>query len=176
MPYRRRSYFYCARSHAEVVGMCLCDCVRRLSLGHGWLRRLFIAAGVPPRMWAMIHLLFSNMETRFEFQGAVVAAVLVKSGIRQGCPLSGTSFALVPDSFVMCFPAQAIVFRHSFSCADDDAIMVANILRILGMQVDGLCRFASAIRIALIEGPPNAFSRLFGAAAPKSFGHDWTLF
>lgn len=83
----------------------------------------------------MIHALYSSTETHFEFQGAVVAAVLVNSGIRQVCPLSGTLFALAADrAHVMYLGACISLF------ANDVAIVVVTILRSLDALPDGLRR------------------------------------
>lgn len=110
-------------------------------------------SGLSTTIRAVIHALHSSKETHFEFQGAVVAMVLVNSAIRQGCPLSGTLLALVADPFVKWFQAQAILLGACiFLSAVAVAIVVANILRVLDALPYRLRRWAFANGLAL-NGP-----------------------
>lgn len=67
------------------------------SLSHRWLFLVMERMQLPPEPVRIARSLYLCNTTTFEVAGAPVAVVMLASGIRQGCPLTGSLFALALD-------------------------------------------------------------------------------
>lgn len=108
------------------------------SLGHGWIFVLLRRMRLPLRLLGTIEMMYHNMVTYFEVGGHVCAVVELKSGIRQGCPLSGTICAIALDPAIRYFLEQATFAScRIFAFADDLAVVLTKIAE----QLVQLARF-----------------------------------
>lgn len=94
------------------------------SLAHGWLFSVMTAAGLPEAIIRVVIFLYSKQVTYFMVAGELVAEVALERGVKQGCPLSGTLFAMAVDPLLRRLaqgpgPLQQWVFAY----ADDLAIV-----------------------------------------------------
>lgn len=111
----------------------------------GLLRRLNIYAG----LLHLIMFLHNDLVTTTFCKNTSLQTFALRSGIKQGCPLSGTFFAIAVD------PVQA----HMHDCmlrssliilfADDVAIVVRDIHTQLGAALRQLRRWSRATRLRL---------------------------
>lgn len=78
---------------------------------HGWLSKVLERMRLPGRFVKLIVAMYRQSVTTFEVTGPPVAEVQVASGIRQGCPLSGSPFALARFSVIRTLWRWAHVSR-----------------------------------------------------------------
>jgi hypothetical protein len=121
------------RHFAEESGMVLFDFVSAFpSLSHDFIFAALHQVGVPPDMIRLIHVLYTDCVTSISLGGAEGESFLIRAGIKQGCPASGSIFALALDPFVrkLCLmlpkPLNTVV-----AFADDLAIVARRILAAL---------------------------------------------
>lgn len=80
-------------------------------------------AGVPERVIRLLRFLFTDQETYFVVRGEVVVAI--GRGVKQGCPLSDSLFALAVDLLLMMLAqGPAPLSRRIFAYADDLSLVL----------------------------------------------------
>lgn len=100
------------------------------SLGHGWVFLLLRAMRLAPRFCDLVETMYLDLTATFVVGGHAVASIRLRSGIRQGCPLSGTLFAVALDLAIRYFLAQATFSSaRIFAFADDLAVVLTLIAR-----------------------------------------------
>ena len=67
------------------------------SLGHDWIRFVLKKMRIPVRITRAILALYGDIYVDIMMPGGCVKGFVVKCGIKQGCPLSGTLFAICLD-------------------------------------------------------------------------------
>ena len=76
------------------------------SVGHTFLRAALSAAGVPASVRRLVDCLYWGHACRLSVGGCHHEGFAIKSGIRQGCPLSPLLFALIVDPLLRRLSAQ----------------------------------------------------------------------
>jgi len=97
------------------------------SIQHLWLFYVLAAMGIPGEIIQALQRLYANCKSHIIFAGARHVGFLLMSGIKQGCPLSGTIFALALDPFMRMIigcihPERSILTGF----ADDLAAVLSN--------------------------------------------------
>lgn len=75
------------------------------------LSRMFVFAvlrkmNIPHTLYALVAALYDDLHTDVLIGGVRVASRRLASGIKQGCPISGSIFALCLDPLVRCYMAE----------------------------------------------------------------------
>ena len=70
------------------------------SLAHQWIYLVLERVEVPMKWIKLIKNLYTGCLCSILFVGAVCIVILIGSGIKQGCPASGSLFALAADPLV----------------------------------------------------------------------------
>jgi endonuclease/exonuclease/phosphatase family metal-dependent hydrolase len=120
------------------------------SLAHDWIYLVLDKIGVPARWIALVRKLYDRCLCRILFAGADCASVEVRSGIKQGCPASGSIFALAADPLIRYMLMEgSLRSARIFAYADDLALVTGNLgvqlPRVLGI----LARWARASALEL---------------------------
>lgn len=108
--------------------------------------------GVPITLLRAVRALYHDLVTFVVFAGESVAEMRMDSGIKQGCPLSGTLFALALDPMVRRYLAE-VTMASSRLCAFADDVGVA--MRDFACQLRELLELfeqwgrASALRLSM---------------------------
>ena len=99
------------------------------SVRHAWLRRVFTAMGFPAYFTDAFMQLYTDNRAEIWIGGATNTYLLILSGILQGCPASGSVFALAIDpvirKIVSALPPRCSI---TIAFADDLAIACARFL------------------------------------------------
>lgn len=120
-----------------------CNLVRWgvLSLVHGWLFRVLALMQLLAHVVALVRNMCRGNTTIFEVSGSPVAEVAVASGVRQGCPLSGSLFALALDPLLCRAMAhRMLASARLFVGADDLAVVLRRLRAELPELLVVLCR------------------------------------
>lgn len=97
-------------------------------------------AGIPTFIINVVLFLYSEQDTLFVMNGEVVATVCIGRGVKQGCPLSGSLFALAVDPLLRRLAqGPGPLDQGTFAYADDLAL----VLRLLR---EGLARLLPIFR------------------------------
>lgn len=120
------------------------------SLVHGWLFRVLVRMRLPGRLVNLVRAMYGQNSTVFEVSGSPVAEVSVASGIRQGCPLSGSLFALALDPLLRRLMAHHMLASAClFAYADDLAAVLWRIRDELPHLLETLRRWSKVSGLAL---------------------------
>lgn len=121
-------------------------------------------AGAPYSLRAMVRAMYADQPTDMDFHGRRATSVRILSGIRQGCPLSGTIFAICLEPFVRwCLARPVFQASRLFAYADDVAIVMRRLAEQLGPltealldweAVTGLTLKPSKCIVLLVSPPP----------------------
>lgn len=150
------------------------------SLLHAWLRQVLVRARVPRWALRLVDYMYTDCLSLFSVAGEVVADVRIKCGVRQGCPASGSLFAIAVDP-VLRVLAQGPGPRSQipFAFADDLTVILRCFHILMPIVVELLERWSRVSGLALqtakceivplVEGPLDSFVRtlvdLGGSAA-----------
>lgn len=140
------------------------------ALSHTWIFEVLRVMLVPECLINIIAALYRDLRTDMYYSGVVVTTIDLCSGIRQGCPLSGTVFALALDPFVrwyLCRPAfQHTHFsvcrrfcRHDcrhLSCTSSGSTWAFSLVTRLGVAAEA----EQMHRVAFVGGRHNSFVQL----------------
>jgi hypothetical protein len=102
------------------------------SLSHDYIFAALHRLGVPPMILRALHSLYQRCRASVAIDGCDVIFIEIFAGIKQGCPASGSVFALALDPFVrmMCLrlpkPLNTVT-----AFADDLAVVAVNLLAAL---------------------------------------------
>eukprot|EP00973_Karenia_brevis_P008164 1105679-Karenia_brevis.AAC.1 len=91
------------------------------SVSHRWLMDVLSAMKVPMGLHAYISELYRKCDLYFSLFGQDIYVCILRAGVIQGCPLSGTLFSFVIDIFLE-FMYQEIYMKgrgEIAACADD---------------------------------------------------------
>jgi hypothetical protein len=107
------------------------------ALAHAWIFFVLAAMGIPKGFLNAIRKLYSKCLAFLLFGGALVGSLPICSGIKQGCPLSGSIFALAIDPLIRRILAASVLHSIRITAfADDIAIVVANLfIQLPGIMV-----------------------------------------
>ena len=120
------------------------------AIAHAWLFMVLRAIGVPPNVLLLIAALYADCEALIVLNGQVVNMFSVASGIKQGCPLSGTIFALAIDPLIRALTSRIITPPSLLSAyADDLAIVLNDLFRQLPFVIEVLRYWARASALHL---------------------------
>jgi hypothetical protein len=98
------------------------------ALAHSWIFVVLAAMNIPVGFRSAICRLYSHCIAYLMLGGALVGSLPICSGIKQGCPLSGSIFALAIDPLIRRILAASVLNSIRITAfADDIAIVVANI-------------------------------------------------
>lgn len=115
------------------------------TLGHIRIFAVLRAMELPLTLIALILLLYTDLCTDFVYTGDVVATSDLRAGIRQGCPLSSTIFALACDvRWYLASPAftSTCIFLY----ADDMAAAMRDAFHALPFIIRALHHLAARVR------------------------------
>jgi len=94
------------------------------SLQHKFLFYVLKRMGIPRRMLNVLVKLYKDCGTIIVYNGGVFQGLIIKSGIKQGCPLSGTLFALALDPFIRLLLSRIEHPHDTLTAFADDLAMV----------------------------------------------------
>ena len=102
------------------------------SVRHRWIKRVLRAMGLPSPIIHILNELYTNNLAEIYLRGPTACFIEILSGIRQGCPASGSIFALCVDPVIRKIVSR--IPRYSslaVAFADDIAIAMAAFLTLL---------------------------------------------
>ena len=70
------------------------------SVSHTWIFHVLTEMGLPAPLVQAIRLMYRDIVSDISFEGQEAEGFPISTGIKQGCPMSGTIFALAIDPFV----------------------------------------------------------------------------
>eukprot|EP00972_Heterocapsa_arctica_P089003 13125624-Heterocapsa_arctica.AAC.1 len=76
------------------------------SLAHRWFFAVLMAMGVPDFVVSFVRALYTDCRSRMVFGGMEVGILRILSGIKQGCPASGSAFTLPVDPLIRAILAH----------------------------------------------------------------------
>ena len=97
------------------------------SMSHDMMWEMLEAGGIDENFIAVIKLFYQDNRHLLKLQGSIFAGVVVHSGVRQGCPLSGLLFALCVDVLLERIGDILHAGEALGAFADDIAIVVDNL-------------------------------------------------
>ena len=104
--------------------------------------------------WMLIKELYKGCLCNILFAGAVCTVILVESGIKQGCPASGSLFALAADPLIRFMLAEsALKWSRILAYADDLALVCWRLDEQLPVVLEILCVWGLATALKL--NPPS---------------------
>ena len=123
------------------------------SIAHRWLFAVLEAYGVPSEVLNLIKALYSDCEALLCFGGSVVGKIGVRSGIKQGCPLSGSIFALAIDPLLRLIAYRTLIRSSSLNAyADDIGTVLYDLFGELPVVLGVFGRWQHASGLALNPG------------------------
>jgi hypothetical protein len=115
------------------------------SLSHRYIFAALHKLGVPPRVLRAINALYLQCNASISLEGCGHARVEMQAGIKQGCPASGSIFALSLDPFLRMMLTKLPKPISTFGAfADDVAAAVAKLLHTLEQLAPIFRIFAAA--------------------------------
>jgi endonuclease/exonuclease/phosphatase family metal-dependent hydrolase len=122
-----------SKHYRDESGIILFDFVSAFpSLSHDFIFAALHRLGVPPWMLRAIHALYTDCTGTIMLGGETTADISITAGIKQGCPASGTIFALALDPFIRMLCLRLPRPLNSIAAfADDLAISVLKLLAAL---------------------------------------------
>lgn len=127
------------------------DCANAFhALSHLWIFAVLSAIQLPARLISIIKMLYTDFTTDLHYVGRSVASITLHAGIRQGCPLSGTIFALCLDPFVRWYLSRPLFNgTRNFLYADDLANALRDVYRLLRLVLRALHHWSLASGLTL---------------------------
>lgn len=99
---------------------------------------------------AIIRMLYHDLRADFVYGGTVVTTIALHSGVRQGCPLSGTIFALSLDPFIRWYLSRSVFAGfHIFLYTDDLANAFRDVYRQFPLILRALLHWRRASGLSL---------------------------
>lgn len=86
------------------------------SLDHNFMWKILEEISIPPNIIRVVRLLYHRLVTDILYKGRVVASHPIASGIKHGCPLSGSLSALTLDPLIRYYLTR-LTLRSSVICA-----------------------------------------------------------
>jgi endonuclease/exonuclease/phosphatase family metal-dependent hydrolase len=140
-----------ARFFGDSSGIVLLDLAAAFpSLAHSWIFSVLKKMGVPRFFRRALAKLYRKVNITILFGGSATAGFAAKSGIKQGCPASGSLFAIALDPFLrmLCLRLPAPLYTVS-AFADDMAIVTRKLFHTLAIIADLFALLGSATAMKL---------------------------
>lgn len=120
------------------------------SLDHDFMRAVLRTMGLPASIVNVVQLLNYQPVTQILHKGRVAAPQPIALGIKHGCPLSGTLFALSLGPLIRYY-LMGITLRSSVMCAfaDDLGLVLLNIFIPLPVVLNIFALWAAATGLRL---------------------------
>lgn len=115
------------------------------SLAHAWMWAVISSLGVCDEMQNLPHALYDSLVTTVLYNNTELNEFAIAAGVKQGCPLSGTLFAIAVDPLVRAHIAHITLRSSTISLFVDD---VAVVLRCLAQQLGPLLQQMASWRRA----------------------------
>lgn len=110
-----------------------------LALSHVWVFAVFHAMQAPSKLFNIIKVIYAYISSDPDYVGVPVVPIDLRTGIRQGCPLPGTIFALALDPFVWRHLSCPVFVRtRIFLYADDLASALKDVYRLFPLVLRAL--------------------------------------
>jgi hypothetical protein len=120
------------------------------SLAHDWIFAVLTRMGIPSYFILAIRQLYFDCSAMLLFNGSELGFISLCSGIKQGCPLSGSLFALAIDPLIRYLLHTSVLGSICITAfADDIAIVVANLFTMLPGILASFRRWALASSLCL---------------------------
>ncbi len=120
------------------------------SLAHTWIFAVLTRMGIPSYFIHAVRQLYTDCSAMLLFNGAELDSILIESGIKQGCPLSGSLFALAIDPLIRYLLHTSVLGSICLTAfADDIAIVVANLFTMLPGILGSFSKWALATSLCL---------------------------
>ena len=98
------------------------------SVSHRWIFKVLEHMQIPSNIIHAIRELYKNSTASICINNVAYFTIGIYSGIKQGCPLSGTIFALAIDPLIRYLLAASVLGSMQITAyADDLAIVIANL-------------------------------------------------
>jgi hypothetical protein len=107
------------------------------SLGREYMFRTLKTQGVPDSFINAIGKLYTNNKNFIKLDGKTSEAFTVKSGVRQGCPLSPVLFALALDPF-LCYLRHSCPQETMIKAYADDMAVISKVIENIYTKSDGV--------------------------------------
>ena len=122
------------------------------SIAHQWIFYVLRRMGLPDSYVDLIYRLYLGCDSQVTIGKQRLDYVYINSGIKQGCPLSGTIFAIVMDPLLRMLIAGPYIGRVRFGAYADD---IATVLQRTDVDLPsllggfGVIRRASALHLKI---------------------------
>lgn len=181
-----------ATHHDAPAGVMLLDVEAAFpSVSHEWLHRFFKHIGSPAALCRCLKMAYSGLSTVVSFGTSCSRSFRLRAGVRQGCPASGSIFAMLLDPWVRLLGRRLSVPEHVVAVYADDVAVGARSLpdaarplaaaavvlqRATGLRMKGSkclaipCRESDAQRIADALAATNVFGESSVVEAARYLG------
>lgn len=114
------------------------------SVPHASIRRALVGAGVPSSLIAIWSSMYDGCTTRVRTADGFTAPISIRSGVRQGCPLSPIIFDLTIDSVVRA-AADTEDVGYAFHDSRFNILAYADDLALIAETPEGMRRLLAAV-------------------------------
>lgn len=98
------------------------------SVSHAWLHRFFKHRGAPAAVCRCLQMAYSGLSTVVSFGASCTRSFRLRAGVRQGCPASGSVFAMLLDPWVRLLGRRLPAPDHVVAVYADDVALGARSL------------------------------------------------
>ena len=120
------------------------------SIAHVWFIAVLRRLRVPQNILNLIEALYKDVTALAVFAGVVVGSFQIVSGIKQGCPMSGSIFALGIDPLLRALASRLPGRWTTLNAyADDVSLVLTNVFLELGIVLDALVLWSRATAMTL---------------------------
>jgi exonuclease III len=140
-----------AKFYPDTSGIVLLDLLAAFpSLAHSWIFLVLKKMGVPRFFRRALAKLYKKVHITILFGGIFAPGFVAAGGIKQGCPASGSLFALALDPFLrmLCLRLPSPVSLVS-AFADDMGIVTRSLFRTLGLLAELFALLGAATAMQL---------------------------
>ena len=113
-------------------------------MDHGFIWGALEAMGLPREFIHAVQMLYKDNKHLIRLQGTLYEGPTVRSGVRQGCPLSGLIFAICAD--VLLIRLEKVLAGEdevARAFADDTAVVVQDYTKTIGTLANLFQDYAS---------------------------------
>lgn len=131
------------------------------SLAHQWMWAAINALGVCTEFHSLLHVLYFELITTVFFDNSELNTIKIAAGIKQGCPLSGTLFAIAVDPLVRAHLDITLHYATICLFADDVALVLRCLRTPLGPLLVQMTAWHTASGLGL-KHPKCVIIMLYG--------------
>ena len=113
------------------------------SVPHATIRRAFVQSGVPRSVIEIWQSMYDNCTTRVRTVDGYTAPIPIRSGVRQGCPLSPIAFDLAIDSVLRA--ATAVEAGYELNGVKWSVMAYADDIALVSDTPEGMQRLLAAV-------------------------------